>query len=70
MRKTIAMKRKIVEAVLSAALIATAFNPGSCTVTVDENLINEVTTWLDNFELPGMDMPCADLPAGRCQSGQ
>jgi hypothetical protein len=50
MGKGHAMKRKIVGAVISAALMATAFQPGGCTLTVDQDTVNQVMDWLDNLD--------------------
>ena len=43
MFKRFSKRGKVVAAVMSAALVATAFtSPGGCTVTVDQNLVDQV----------------------------
>jgi hypothetical protein len=61
MRNTIFMKRKIVGAVISAALIATAFSPGSCTISVNEDLLSQLTSWLDGLDASGTGLPGSDM---------
>jgi hypothetical protein len=64
MWKACAMKRKIFGAMISAALVATAFNPAGCTVTVDQNTMNQVVDWLNTLDTSGSGMmnagPCSE----------
>ena len=64
MWKTSARKRKIFGAIISAALVATAFNQSGCTVTVDQNTVNQVVDWLGNLDFSGSAMinpgPCSE----------
>jgi hypothetical protein len=69
MRKAVNVRKRIAGVAIAAALVATAFNPGSCTITVDENLVNQVSSWLDNLDTSGMSMPGHDSSMGRWHGG-
>lgn len=44
-------RNKVVAAAMSALLVATAFTgPGSCTITVEEDLLNQLLGWIESFE--------------------
>lgn len=63
--------RRLVAGIASALFIATAFNTGGCTVTVDENTMNQLLDWLDNLDTsgwgsPGPDPSCSDWSYPPC----
>jgi hypothetical protein len=49
--------RRLIVGVVSALFVATAFNTGGCTITVDEDLVNQVTDWLSSLEPDGFSIP-------------
>jgi hypothetical protein len=56
MFKRLAKRNKVLTATMSVLMIGTAFTtPGGCTVTVDEQMVQQVFDWLDYVEssLPG-----------------
>ena len=54
MFKLLRKKGKLVAAMMSAAFVATAFTgPGGCTVTLDEDLFQEVLGYLEDFSGSG-----------------
>ncbi len=50
MSHSLARKTKVLAAALSVALTATAFSPAGCTVTLDEDFLNQVLNWVDQWE--------------------
>jgi hypothetical protein len=51
MFKRFCRRNKVVAAAMSALLVATAFTgPGSCTITVDEDLLNQLLGWVESFD--------------------
>ncbi|MBN2559447.1 MAG: hypothetical protein JXQ75_00765 [Phycisphaerae bacterium] len=50
MFKLFTKKRKIITAAMSAMFVATAFTaPGGCTITLDEELLQQVLGWVEGF---------------------
>ena len=71
MIKLFARKRKTLTAVMSAAFVATAFQPGSCTVNLDEELLGQVLGLIGDLQGPGLgprwNGPRHDGPDFECE---
>ena len=53
MWKACAMKKKMVGAVIAATLVATAFQSGGCSITVDQATVDQFMNWLNNLDVSG-----------------
>jgi len=69
MCKYLVRNRRLVLGMMSALFVATAFNTGGCTITIDEDLVNQVTDWLSSLEPDGFVAPYPPPEGGEYYGG-
>lgn len=50
MWKIIARKKRLLTACLSVLCFATAFTQNGCTITIDEDLVNQLVDWAESYQ--------------------